>query len=275
VGGDLRHAQVVDLLGAYALDAVDGDEREAVERPLGDCAQCRLEVAEHREVAGMLASGWLPAPEGVWDRIAASLEENPPPLRMPLAAVPPQVVPAPVSPPAGAPAPGEGEPAPPRPVVPLDERRRRRRLGGMSRAVAAVGIAASVALFGLLGVNALTRDDGPDDLTEVAAAAAQRPDAREVTMRSPDGALSAEAVVLSDGTGYLVETNLPELPPDRTYQLWAVVGGSKISVGVLGPKVGTLAFRASADVSAFAITNETAGGVIVSQQPPTVVGTTA
>jgi anti-sigma factor RsiW len=73
----------MDLLGAYALDAVDDDERQAIERHLDNCAQCRREVAEHREVAGMLASGWLPAPEGLWDRIAGSLEEPPPPLRMP------------------------------------------------------------------------------------------------------------------------------------------------------------------------------------------------
>ena len=266
----MKHEDVVELLGAYALDAVDAGERDAVERHLEACAQCRHEVAEHREVAGMMASGWQPAPEGLWDRIAATLEEKPPPLRMPLSAVqgePPQgLVP-------------EAErqrlrPDPDPVVVPLEEQRRRRRPGGIGRAAAAVGIAASVAVFGLLGVTALTRDDATD-LADVAAAAAERPDARRVDMRSPDGTLSAEAVVLADGTGYLVETNLPQLPPDRTYQLWAVVGGSKISVGVLGQRVGPLAFRASADVSAFAITNETAGGVIVSQQPPTVVGTLA
>ena len=262
----LTHAEVVDLLGAYALDAVDGEERQAVERLLEECGQCRREVAEHREVAGMLASGWSPAPEGLWSRIAASLEETPPPLRMPLSAVPPQE-PQTFLPPA---------PAPPPPVVSLDEQRRRRRpVGGMGRAVAAAGIAASVAVVGLLGVRAVDNDDRADDLTEVAAAAAERPDARKVAMRSPDGTLSADAVVLADGTGYLLETNLPELPPDRTYQLWAVVGTSKISVGVLGRSVGPVAFRAAADVSAFAITNEAAGGVIVSQQQPTVVGTLA
>ena len=267
---DLTHTEVTDLLGVYALDAVDGDERQAVERHLQDCANCRREVSEHREVAGLLASGWLPAPEGLWDRIAARLEETPRPLRMPLAAVT-QEVPPPTPPPAW-----EPPPAPPSPVVRLDEERRRRRpLGAMGRAVAAVGIAASVAVMGLLGVAALNGGDEPDDLIDVAAAAAERPDARKVVMRSPDGTLSADAVVLSDGTGYVLETNLPELPADRTYQLWAVVGTSKISVGVLGRRVGPLAFHAAADVSAFAITNETAGGVIVSQQQPMVVGTVA
>ena len=271
MAGDLTHSEIEELLAAFALDAVENDERAVVERHLQECVTCRQEVSGHREMAGMLASGWLPAPEGLWDRIASSLEEQAPPLRLPSAAVPSGPARTPAAPPLTPPS----SPEPP-PVVSLDaERRRRRPLGGLGRAVAAVGIAASVAVLGLLGVTALSRDDGSDDLSDVAAAAAQRPDARKVAMRSPDGTLSAEAVLLSDGTGYLVDTNLPPLPPDRTYQLWAVVGTSKISVGVLGPRVGPSAFRASADVSAFAITNESAGGVIVSQQPPTVVGTLA
>lgn len=245
--GDLNHTEMMDLLGVYALNAVDTDEREAIDSHLDECAQCRREVAEHREVAGMLASGWLPAPDGVWDRIASSLEETPPPLRMPASK-----------------------------VVRLDEERRRRRpLGGLGRALAAVGVAASVAVVGLIGFNAITSNDAVDDVSGVASAAAARPDARRVVMRSADGTLTAKAVILGDGTGYVLDANLPQLPPDRTYQLWAVVGTSRISVGVLGRNMGPLAFHAAGDVSAFAITNETAGGVIVSQQQPTVVGTLA
>ena len=261
----MNHSEIMELLGVYALDAVDDDEREAVARHLDECPQCRREVGEHREVAGMLGSGWSPAPEGLWDRIAASLEETPPPLRMPseaahrpVAAAPPGAAPAPSAP------------------VSLDaERRRRRPLGGIGRAVAAAGIAASVAMVALVGVNLVDTDGTPGDLAQVAAAAASRPDARRVAMQSPDGTLTAEAVVLPSGTGYVLDNNLPALPPDRTYQLWAVVGTSKISVGVLGQSVGPAAFRAAADVSAFAITNESEGGVIVSQQPPTVIGTVA
>ncbi len=261
---DLNHSEIVELLGAYVLDAVDDDERDAITRHLDDCGQCRREVAEHREVAGMLASGWLPAPEGVWDRIAGALEEPPPPLRMPAGEARPS----------GAPAASATPPTTP-PVVSLDERRRRRPLPRMRRIVSAVAIAASVAVVGVVGVNTVITDDRAGDVREVAAAAADRPDARRVAMRSPDGTRRAEAVVLPDGTGYIVDANLPELPPDRTYQLWAVVGTNKISVGVLGTSVEPAAFRAAADVSAFAITTERAGGVIVSEQQPTVVGTVA
>lgn len=259
----MNHSEVMDLLGAYALDAVDDDERRAIARHLADCVQCRREVAEHREVAGMLSAGWLPPPEGVWNRIAGALEEAPPPLHLPSRGGRPGEASA------------RSGPAPtPPPAVSLDERRRRP-LSGLGKAVASVAIAASVAVVALAGVNTITTDDRATDVTEVAAAAANRPDVRKVAMRSPDGILRADAVLLPDGTGYVVDDNLPELPSDRTYQLWAVVGTSKISIGVLGPSVEPLAFRAAADVSAFAITAERAGGVIVSEQQPTVVGTLA
>jgi len=212
----------------------------------------------------MLGSGWLPAPEGLWDRIAESLEEAPPPLRMP-----PEVGRPAHSPPAS------GPPPSPAPVVSLDERRRRRPSSRIGKAAAGVAIAASIAVVGLVGVNTVIDDDRPDDVTELAAAAAERPGARSVEMRSADGSREVDAVVLPDGTGYVVDANLPELPADRTYQLWAVVGTSKISIGVLGTSVEPLAFRAAADVSALAITTERAGGVIASDQQPVVVGTVA
>src|SRR5690606_35755181 len=55
--------EFTELLGAYALDAVEPDEREAVERHLADCPRCRSEVAEHREVAAYLAHAGTDAPE--------------------------------------------------------------------------------------------------------------------------------------------------------------------------------------------------------------------
>jgi hypothetical protein len=113
------------------------------------------------------------------------------------------------------------------------------------------------------------------DVGRVAAAAARRTDARLVSLRSSDGRHTADAVLLPDGAGYLVKTDLPRLTSDRTYQLWAVVGASKISVGVLGPSPGSLAFHAPANLSALAITEEDAGGVVASVQQPAVVGVVA
>src|SRR5207344_1927274 len=80
----LSHTEIEELLGAYVCDAVDPDEAIAVEHHLQTCPKCRAEVAELREVTALLATADTPAPapEGVWDRIASSLEEMPPPLRL-------------------------------------------------------------------------------------------------------------------------------------------------------------------------------------------------
>ena len=67
---ELTHDELQALIGAYALDAVDADEREAMELHLLECPRCRAEVAEHREVAAFLAHNGHTAPEGLWDRIA-------------------------------------------------------------------------------------------------------------------------------------------------------------------------------------------------------------
>jgi anti-sigma factor RsiW len=48
---------VHDLTAAYALDALDADEVEAYERHLGQCEQCREQLAELNETAGAIAFG--------------------------------------------------------------------------------------------------------------------------------------------------------------------------------------------------------------------------
>ena len=50
----------------------------------------------------------------------------------------------------------------------------------------------------------------------------------------------AQFVVLPDGRGYLVESTLPALVSTETYQLWGVVGGQTLSLGLIGaiPELG-------------------------------------
>ncbi|MBV8979664.1 MAG: anti-sigma factor [Acidimicrobiia bacterium] len=244
---DLTHADAAELLGAYALDALDTDEFEAVERHLEACPRCRAEVADHRTVASFLGSAGGPAPDGLWDRIAGSLEEAPPELRL-------------------------------APVVPLRERR------SVSVRVGAAVAAVAAAVIGVLGaevvhlnhqVDHMAASDRTDPATMSAAThALVSPDAQRVSMRSPDGRISAEIAVLSDGTGFLVADDLPALASDRTYQLWALADGQKISAGVLGARPHVVAFRyAPAGLLGFAVTDEKAGGVEVSKNAPVVVGT--
>ena len=84
-----EHDEIAELLGAYALDAVEPDEAALVEDHLRECPRCAAEVAEHREVAAMLAHSGAPAPEGIWERIVEGLEEPPPEINLPVGAPPP------------------------------------------------------------------------------------------------------------------------------------------------------------------------------------------
>lgn len=246
-----RHEDIVELLGAYALDAVDPDEASLVEDHLRSCPRCAAEVAEHREVAAMLAHSGAPAPEGLWDRIVADLEEPPPELALPIS----------------------GRPAP---VSRLDDRRPPRTSWRWLPAAAA---AAVLVVAGVVAGVAI--DDGDDRSEPVAAASLEDlardvlndPDARRVTLAAPEGDdLTAAAAVDADGAGYLMGNTLPALDPSRTYQLWGISDQVIVSLGVLGPSPGVVAFHVDEGIHTLAITEEVAGGVPSSENPPALVG---
>src|SRR3954452_18465817 len=69
-----------ELTAAYALDALDADDRQAFETHLGGCERCRTELGELAGSAGALAyasEGPAP-PESLRDRIlVAAREEGP------------------------------------------------------------------------------------------------------------------------------------------------------------------------------------------------------
>lgn len=242
----MKHSDIELLLGAYALDAVDPDEAEAVERHLRDCPRCRAEVAQHRETAAALAHAGGDAPTGVWDRIAADLiPTDPTDLVTEL-----------------------------RPPVRLAATRSPGRLPALAAAVLAVLLVAG------LGYRVVDQDRRLDQLAasvqddgvrQAALAALVDPAARRVALRSDDGSTVVQAVVRSDGAGYVVDDNLPALGADRTYQLWAMVGDRPVSAGVLGHDPGVAAFRAPAGLGALAITRESAGGAVSPSEKPLVL----
>ena len=239
------NADIHTLVGAYALDAVDDDERDVLEAHLSGCPRCRAEVAEHREVAARLAHTGAPAPPGLWSRIAGALEEAPPPLAL-----------APVTPGAGSSA-----------ATPTARRPSLRWLA------AAAAVAAVVASAVGLKVAADTRHlSQRDALARSFVEARNAPRSRTVELRSTDGDRAVEVVLAPDGTGYVSGGALPALPADRTYQLWALVGDARISAGVLGRTLSLRTFPAVGRAAGYAITEETAGGVVTSRQDPLVVG---
>jgi anti-sigma-K factor RskA len=262
--------EIEELIGAYALDAIDDDEREAVEQHLVVCPRCRAELAEHREVAALLAYDGSPAPADLWDRIVESIDEPPPALRLRVASPDDTATPDDTAAPDDRGARDE--------AVRLDDRRRDRR--SPSWYVAAVAVAAAVAL--VLGLVVVAqRDDTPNQiaLADLAEEARTTPGATTATLRPPDGASGPEAVVVvtPDGRGFLDTSALPGLSADRTYQLWGVVDDQAISLGVLGTDPDLTAFQVddARRVAAYAVSDEVSGGVIASQNPPVVVGESA
>ncbi len=254
---DLRHGEIEELLGVFALDALEADEADYVGRHLPTCARCRAEVEEYREVAALLAHTGAAAPEGLWDRIASSLEGEPPVLDRPVAPFL-GAVPAPDTTPS---------------VLPL-------RRSWQTR-VAGTVIAAAAAVIVVLGVQMTAQDERLDEMAEVLAldalerayqAAEGTPGSAVLEVKSFDGSIDAQAVVTTDGRGYLQAANLPALAEGRTYQLWGDTGEQRVSLGPLGADPGVVSFELSSGYIGLAITEEAEPGVIVSDQPVLAYG---
>jgi hypothetical protein len=235
------HDELRDLLGAYALDAVDDFERGAVERHLATCADCRSEVDQHLAVAAMMAQADSPVPDGLWDRVRAGISES--------------------------------EPAP---VVRLDSRRKV--LPFLSAAAVTVLVALvsvqtvrleaarddlEVSSARLAAIEAAFTEGNYQELANLAAAA---PGAITLALSGEAGA--GVVTILPDGTGYLTAEDLSPLDESETYQLWAVQDGKVISAGVFGSDPHVASFHIDPDLlEGLVLTAEAAGGVAVSEQP--------
>jgi anti-sigma-K factor RskA len=236
----LGHPEVEDLLGAYALDALEADEADAVDLHLRDCPRCRAEVADFREAASLLAFGGVEAPPGVWEKIQASLEEAPPQLELAR-------------------------------VVPI-RTSRWQTMGAKVAAAAAVIISVAALAISLTGAG---RSDGSGagELADVVRNAATDPDGLPVHLAAArSGGAGAADIVILDGRAYLVRHSLPTLPPGETYQLWGQKGETVVSLGVLGPEPQQTILPAGAAYDALAITAEKSPGVVTSQNPAVVAG---
>jgi anti-sigma factor RsiW len=240
----MTHDEIRELLGVFALDALDEGEADEVRRHLVDCPRCRAEVADHQEVAALLAYAGAPAPPQLWDRIASRLEEPPPALQL-------------------EPVRGQGRKRTPPRMVSL-------------QAAAVAFVVAAASIIGL-GVEVIRLDrrlpaaPGQVTLADRIAHAETEPGAVKVRMGSSSGAW-ADAVVLPNGEGYLVDAKLTPLAPGHVYQLWGQVQGKLISLGVLGPDPNQAAFPSQPHTVLLAVTAEAAPGVAVSQQKPVVAG---
>ena len=242
-------AEIQELLAAYALDAVSDRERSLVEQHLLGCEPCRVEVDEHREVAAMFSADMEPAPDRVWDRIASSLDAK--------------------SAPSGL-----------ADVIPLNSERRSisaRSLTWMAGVAAAAAVVLGAAVFSQSSqindlntqlaaqeqeIASLALALDADPLEQAVTVALDDPSAQIATLTAEGASGAMLIVVLPDGTGYVYQNTLDQLPDDLTYQLWAVVDDKVISAGVLGNRPDIVPFHIDPEgLQGLVITQEVSGGV--------------
>lgn len=270
---ELTHNQIEELLGAYALDALEPEEKAQVEEHLRECIRCVIEVGQHHEVTGLLANSGGDASDEIWHKIAQRLD-------------PPPGVPGwdrlaarldPTAPIAG----DADSEDPPAPLIRFDQTRRRHRW--MIRSASLVAAAAAV-LAVVLGVQVNHLDHQVNALNSTrqsvsaaAQAALESPTTQRIQLTPPATSPGSKGttvtlVVGPSGTGYVFASNLAPLASNQTYQLWGAIRGQLISLGVLGPDPGVSAFAydTGVKVQAFAITAEPGGGVAQTTNLPVV-----
>lgn len=191
MNADLHH-----LAAAYALDALDPEERRRFEAHYPTCEICSDEVRDHRETAALLAAPTATAPSpDLRDRVLAEIART--------RQIAPQV---------------------PDRVVDLADRRRSRT--GMSWPSALLGAAAAL-LIAVIGVVALR--GGPAEVPDAdLVALLSAPDATVSALAggagSDDAGSGTVSVVWSveRGTVAVVGDGLAALDADETYALWAL-----------------------------------------------------
>jgi anti-sigma-K factor RskA len=242
---------VESLLGAHALDAVDHVDRRRVERLLGGDAELRAEAERLDAVADQLAeagASGATAPPGLWDAIAARLDEPG------SGSSDRGTVPA-----AQAPAASVG-PSDDRGVVPIGSAPSTRRRAGWL-----VGAAAAVVLLvaGAVAVGARIAEDDTDLLVAIqerAAELASQPGARTAELVDPDATMGVPIVVDAEGHAFVMTAQLPTLAAGTTYQLWSVDDGTPISLGLVGTDSPMAMVGIDGQVQRLALTLEPAGG---------------
>jgi anti-sigma-K factor RskA len=239
---------MLDLIAAYAVHAVDDDERDFVERHLDDDPAYQFELGRHLEAAAALATE-APVPTSTWDAIRARTSGAD------VMAAPQAETPVPI-------------PTRVANVIALDAARAARR----SRLRVAVVAAAATAAIAIPATLQFAGGSSPS-LAALAGRAAKERGARTISLKTDTGASLADVVVTADGRGYVRRDTLPELPPGQAYQLWAITGTTPVSAGVLGRDPEVVAFTVDAPTSAIAISVEPTAGSTQPSGTPIAVGT--
>lgn len=268
------------MTGAWALNALDAEEREQVRRYLAQDPEAAAEARAFEETAGELAASVTPlAPPpalkaAVMGRIATTRQLSPLPEEEDpvLEDAPPSTSTPPAAP----------STAPSAQVVPLDRYRASVRRSRWTAAAAAVLLVTTIVGAGLWNAERTAQQEAQASLEAMASEQAVSDQEREMVsaiMSADDAshlAVPAEhggslEVMYSRGEQAMIvqPVGLPELPQDETYQLWMIDESGAASAGVLeDPAAPMMHPGGIPEGSSLGLSIEPAGG---SAQPSTVV----
>ncbi|WP_370325147.1 anti-sigma factor domain-containing protein [Euzebya sp.] len=200
------------LAGAYVLDALDPDEREAFEAYLATSPEAQAEVESLREATALLGGPVAEAPpaamrDAVLGRIDAVRQERP------VVSSAPQEA-ATVTPIAAARRPGGS--------------RMTRLAWGAAAVMAAVAIGLGAVVL-QLGQRVGDVERRAEQIAGVVVAA----DAQRVTADLPDGGVLTGLVSPATGSAVVIGHGMRELDEDQMYALWRIVDGEPLPAGEL------------------------------------------
>jgi anti-sigma factor RsiW len=225
------------LTGAYALDALDANERATFELHLAECSDCAHEVAELRATAGRLgAAVALAPPEGLKQRVLLEIgrtrQDPPSGLRL----------------------------------VGGESTRRRKWTARVSVAAAVVAVLAA-GVFGGIAISTNSElHTARDQLKQVQqryAPIAQLLAAPDVRIASGTASGGSATLLTSRSLGrsVLVTAHMPVQPRNKTYQVWGIGPAGFQSLAVLGNgSGGTFSLAGLGSATLIGITIEPAGG---------------
>jgi hypothetical protein len=251
----ITHRDANELLAAFALDAVPRDECERITAHLQECPFCHDELDALLRVAAAMANSIEPLPGGLWSRISSLL---------------------PVHHEHGRSTPALGADSRRRsdhirrgqsqshPRRRKSSRRRRTTLAGCAVAAAAITTALSLNVVSAGNHVAQLRREMSQSTNAPVRTALQAPGHKIVDLSGARHSELARFVLDPDGRGYLLNSGLPALSSQATYQLWGLINGRIISLGILGRSLHQVAFtvKGSPRLVRLGISIEPTGGSI-------------
>jgi anti-sigma-K factor RskA len=220
----LNCREIDDLLAPYAADALEDVDRIEVSSHLAECRNHDSELNAFRADLARLGRAVPPVepPAELRSRLLDAFDREAGATTGPAAAAPPAPIPLPEQP---------------------QPRERRRTLFAMPSF--AYALAASFLLLAIgLGAWGASRDGGDDVIVRTAT----------------DAQRSMQVTYVPSRNLAILDTTLPALPSERTYQAWSIVNGQPHSIGLLRA-TGPNAFDVDlSGAEAIALTEEPAGG---------------